>query len=53
LIAHAQSVSLDVQAFSTCLASNKFKAAVEADLRSGAASGVTGTPAFFGVSTTT
>lgn len=47
LAAHAGSAKLDVNAFSACVASSRFKAAVEADLQAGLSAGVAGTPAFF------
>lgn len=43
----AQELGLDVNQFSTCYASAKYKAEVEKDLNSGILAGVTGTPTFF------
>jgi protein-disulfide isomerase len=43
----ARAAGLDVQAFSLCLASGKFKAPIESDLQAGTISGVSGTPAFY------
>jgi protein-disulfide isomerase len=43
----AKRIGLDEAAFSTCLESGKYTAQVQADLRSGSAAGVSGTPAFF------
>ena len=47
LAGYARSLSLDVQRFTSCLASGKFKQAVEEDLQAGSKAGVNGTPAFF------
>jgi predicted DsbA family dithiol-disulfide isomerase len=47
LAQHAVQSGLDVAAFQACLASGRARARVEADLASGKAAGVTGTPAFF------
>ncbi len=43
----ARSIGLDVNRFSTCLASGKFEAPIESDLQVGKRAGVTGTPAFY------
>jgi len=43
----AQELGLDVTAFESCSASNKYDAAIEKDSAEGEALGVTGTPAFF------
>ena len=47
LAGHARSLSLDVQRFTSCLASGKYRQAVEDDLQAGSKAGVEGTPAFF------
>ena len=47
LAGYARSLGLDVQRFASCLASGKFKQAVEDDLQAGSQAGVEGTPAFF------
>jgi protein-disulfide isomerase len=47
LTEHARTVGLDVDRFSTCLASGKFKAVVDSDLQAGIRAGVSGTPAFY------
>jgi protein-disulfide isomerase len=44
---YAVSLSLDSEAFNTCLDSGVYTAEVEADLQEGTHFGVTGTPAFF------
>jgi protein-disulfide isomerase len=44
---HARTAGLDAGRFSACLASGKFKAAVEEDLQTGVTAGVSGTPAFY------
>ncbi len=38
---------MDESAFSSCLASGKFKAQIDADMQDGARAGVSGTPGFF------
>jgi protein-disulfide isomerase len=43
----AQNVGLNVKSFSSCLATGKFKAAVEQDIQAGSQAGVVGTPGFF------
>lgn len=43
----AKEVGLTVDSFDTCLASGKFKAAVQKDFNEAAGLGLTGTPAFF------
>jgi protein-disulfide isomerase len=43
----AKDVGLNVASFDQCVASGKFKAAVQKDLNEGAQLGLTGTPAFF------
>lgn len=47
LAGYARSLGLDVPRFASCLASGKFKQAVEEDLQAGSKAGVNGTPAFF------
>jgi protein-disulfide isomerase len=47
LTEHARAVGLDVERFSTCLASGKFKAPVDSDFQAGIRAGVSGTPAFY------
>jgi protein-disulfide isomerase len=47
LLEHARSLKLDEGMFEACLASGKYKAAVEKDVAEGNALGVSGTPAFF------
>jgi protein-disulfide isomerase len=47
LKAYAQEVGLDAPAFEQCLASGKYRAAVQKDEDDGIRAGVTGTPAFF------
>jgi protein-disulfide isomerase len=47
LAGHARSLGIDVQRFTSCLASGKFKHAVEEDVQAGSKVGVNGTPAFF------
>lgn len=47
LVGYARSLGLDGQRFASCLASGKFKQAVEEDLQAGSKAGVNGTPAFF------
>ncbi|HEY3306333.1 MAG TPA: thioredoxin domain-containing protein [Candidatus Binatia bacterium] len=44
---YAKQVEMDVPAFEKCVASGKYKAAVQNDIDEGARLGVTGTPAFF------
>lgn len=44
---YAEQVGLDAAKFDECLTSNKYKDRVEEDKKSGAAVGVSGTPAFF------
>lgn len=43
----ASELGLDLAAFKNCLASGKYKAAVQNDIEDGVKAGVTGTPAFF------
>jgi protein-disulfide isomerase len=43
----ARTAGLDVGAFTACLASGKFRPSIESDLQTGAASGVSATPAFY------
>ena len=45
--AYAVEIGLDSETFTECLESNKYEAAVNADLQQGIELGVTGTPAFF------
>jgi protein-disulfide isomerase len=47
LAEYARDLSMDGKQFEACLASGKFKTAVEQDLRDGQQAGVAGTPAFF------
>ncbi|MET0623844.1 MAG: thioredoxin domain-containing protein [Pyrinomonadaceae bacterium] len=47
LTGYARGLGLDAQRFTSCLASGKFKQAVEEDLQAGSEAGVNGTPAFF------
>jgi protein-disulfide isomerase len=47
LIGRARSLDLDENAFSSCLASGKFKHDIEANREEGNRAGVTGTPAYF------
>lgn len=47
LSAFAKEVGLDVAVFDRCLASGKYKTAVQKDLEQGQQLGITGTPAFF------
>ncbi len=44
---YAEELELDVDAFTTCLESGKYKDEIETDMREGQQQGVTGTPAFF------
>lgn len=44
--AMAESIGLDVAAFSTCLASDKFDAQIKADQAEGQKLGISGTPSF-------
>jgi protein-disulfide isomerase len=44
---YAVDLSLNTEAFNTCLDGGKFRRAVTGDQQAGAAVGVTGTPAFF------
>jgi protein-disulfide isomerase len=44
---YAKEVGLNLDGFDSCLTSGKYKAAVQKDLREGAALGLTGTPVFF------
>jgi protein-disulfide isomerase len=44
---HAAELGLDTAAFTSCIASGKHRATVEADLEAGETAGVSGTPAFF------
>jgi predicted DsbA family dithiol-disulfide isomerase len=44
---YARTAGLDREPFAACLASGKFKVLIESDLQAGAASGVSGTPAFY------
>ncbi len=46
LAGHAKALGLDEKQFESCLASGKYTAAVDADLRAGTNAGVSGTPAF-------
>jgi len=43
----ASEIGLDLAAFKNCLASGKYKIAVQKDIEDGVKAGVTGTPAFF------
>jgi protein-disulfide isomerase len=47
LAGYGRNLGLDVPRFTSCLASGKFKQAVEEDLQAGSKAGVNGTPAFF------
>ena len=47
LMAHAQALSLDINAWNTCRQDPKQEAEVMADMEAGAEAGVSGTPAFF------
>lgn len=47
LAGYARGLGLDAQRFTSCLASGKFKQAVEDDVQAGSKAGVNGTPAFF------
>jgi protein-disulfide isomerase len=47
LIGHARTVGLDVDGFSACLLSGKFRAPIDSDLQAGIRAGVSGTPAFY------
>jgi protein-disulfide isomerase len=47
LIGRAQNLKLDESAFQSCLASEKFKAKIDADRQEGTRVGVDGTPGFF------
>ena len=44
---YANTLGLDADAFSTCMESGKYTAAVESDFSEGQQLGVSGTPAFF------
>ena len=44
---YAKELSLDTDAFEACLASNKYRTEIAADMSQGQALGVSGTPAFF------
>ncbi len=46
LVAHAESLSLDVDQFQSCLADGKYTGRVKADVSLGAKAGVRGTPSF-------
>ena len=46
LIGYAQQIGLDENAFQTCLSSNQFSAAIQADMDAGAAAGLEATPTF-------
>lgn len=46
LAEHAKSVGLDGLKFAMCLSSGRYRASVDEDMRAGANTGVTGTPAF-------
>ena len=46
-IQYATDLGLDVQAFTTCIDSQRYKSEVQADTSDGNKAGVTGTPAFF------
>jgi len=47
LIQDARAVGLDEKAFESCLASGKFRSAIEEDMKTGFSAGIGGTPAFF------
>jgi protein-disulfide isomerase len=47
LKSYAKDIGLNLESFERCYTSGKFKAAVQNDLREGAALGLTGTPVFF------
>ena len=47
LMRRAERLALDTKVFEACLASEKFKDAIEEDFQEGIRLGVTGTPAFF------
>jgi predicted DsbA family dithiol-disulfide isomerase len=44
---HASAIGLDVDAFRSCLNSNKYDTEIRNDMSEGRKGGVTGTPAFF------
>ena len=46
LIGYAQQIGLDGNAFQTCLSSNQFSAAIQADMDAGTAAGLEATPTF-------
>jgi protein-disulfide isomerase len=46
-LTYAADLGLDVQAFTDCIDSQRYKSEVQADTRDGSQVGVTGTPAFF------
>jgi protein-disulfide isomerase len=46
IVGYAQSASLDVDKFKACIASDKYKTAIDKDIAEGTAAGVTGTPSF-------
>ena len=47
LVEHARNLKLDDKQFESCLASGKFRGAIESDLQDGSKAGVSGTPGFF------
>jgi len=47
LIQHAFNLNLDVEQFTTCLESEKYKARIERDYQNGISVGIYGTPTFF------
>jgi protein-disulfide isomerase len=47
LKSRAETLGIDVGRFGSCISSDRFDAAIEAELRQGSELGVTGTPAYF------
>lgn len=47
LALHAATVGMDTEKFKSCLASDRYDASIEQDVKDGLRAGVTGTPAFF------
>ena len=46
IVGYAQNASMDVDKFKTCIASDKYRAAIDKDVAEGTAAGVSGTPSF-------
>jgi protein-disulfide isomerase len=46
IVGYAQNASMDVDKFKTCVASDKYRAAIDKDVAEGTAAGVSGTPSF-------